>query len=248
MKSFDTVFLDLDGTITDSAPGILASVRYALRKYQEDSPREYTDAELNFFIGPPLVDSFEKLLSCSHDDALKCLAWYRQFYTGQIQGAALPGMLMNSVYPGIPELLGRLRKAGVKIVLATAKPEVYARRILEHYDLAKFFDFIHGATLEESRNKKHQVIAWALAHSGDVGRVVMVGDRENDITGAKVNGLSSIGVLWGYGSEAELREAGADMICAKVEDFFRSALENPSLWANLKNIAIALPAANRSAK
>ena len=233
MNRYDTVFLDLDGTVTDSAPGILASVRYALGKY---GARENSDAELNFFIGPPLVDSFEKLLGCSHEDALQCLAWYREFYSGQIREPAssgshdskrttarishLPGMLMNSVYPGIPELLGRLRAAGVKIALATAKPEVYARRILEHFDLAKYFDFIHGATLEESRNKKHQVIAWALEHSGDVGRVVMVGDRENDITGAKVNNLPSIGVLWGYGSEAELREAGADRICGKAEELF----------------------------
>ena len=224
-----TVFFDLDGTITDSAPGILASVRYALEKYHlatnlTDTPTHCTgtpthctasdltsptsaasDISLNFFIGPPLIDSFQKYLACSHSDALQCLAWYRQFYTGasdvqpstfNLQPSHLPGMLMNSVYPGVVETLVRLRADDVKIVLATAKPEVFARRILEHFDLAKYFDFIHGATLDEGRNKKAQVIAWALTHSGDIGEVVMVGDRADDILGAKANDIPVIGALW----------------------------------------------------
>ena len=217
---YDRVFFDLDGTITDSAPGILASVRYALRKYDEQAAasgacavREPSDGELNFFIVPPLVDSFRKLLGCGPEAANRCLMWYREFYTGG-------GMLMNRVYPGVPEMLAELRRDGARLVLATAKPEVYARRILEHFGLAESFDYIHGATLDEERNQKHQVIAWALENSGGPGRTVMVGDRENDITGAKVNGLPSIGVLWGYGSEAELREAGADIICGKAEELF----------------------------
>ena len=216
--NYDTVFFDLDGTITDSAPGILASVRYALIKFEgvgEGKGREWSDEELNFFIGPPLIDSFSKLLGCGEEEAKRCLKWYREFYTGE---TAACGMLMNSVYPGIPETLGKLRRLGVKVVLATAKPEVYARRILEHFDLVEYFDYIHGATLDEGRNKKHQVIAWALEHSGELGRVVMVGDRENDISGAKINNLPSIGVLWGYGDESELKEAGADYIVKDTEN------------------------------
>ena len=222
---FDTVFWDLDGTITDSAPGILASVRYALEKVgrcEGEKVREYTDEELNFFIGPPLIDSFRKLLECDDETSRQCLKWYREFYTGSTfnlqHSTSLPGMLMNSVYPGVPETLAALKAAGVKNVLATAKPEVFAKKILEHFDLARYFDFIHGATLDESRNKKHQVIAWAFENSGDVGRVVMVGDRENDVGGAKVNSIPSIGVLWGYGDEKELTEAGADRLIAKPEE------------------------------
>ena len=237
-----TVFFDLDGTITDSAPGILASVRYALEKYRTSTSTHCTasdltsptsvasDTSLNFFIGPPLIDSFQKYLACSHSDALQCLAWYRQFYTGasdvqpstfNLQPSHLPGMLMNSVYPGVVETLVRLRESGVKIVLATAKPEVYARQILEHFDLAKYFDFIHGATLDEGRNKKAQVIAWALTHSGDIGEVVMVGDRADDILGAKANDIPVIGALWGYGSEEELRTAGASVFAETINEVFK---------------------------
>lgn len=202
---YDTAFFDLDGTVTDSAPGILASVRHAISKWRGESgeeSREYSDAELNFFIGPPLVDSFEKLLGCPREEALKCLGYYRERFEPI-------GLYENSVYPGVPELLKALRGAGVRTVLATAKPELFARRILDHFGLTGLFDAIHGATMDEGRNTKTAVISWALGHSGEVGRVVMVGDRADDVKGAAANGLPPIGVLWGYGSETELAAAGA---------------------------------------
>lgn len=206
---FDTVFFDLDGTVTDSAPGILAAVRFALNRRSEElgvKSEEFSDEDLRCFIGPPLIDTFQTFIPCSHGDAEKCLMWYREYFRPK-------GIYENSVYPGVVELLETLKSRGVKIVLATAKPEPFARIILDHFGLTKYFDAIHGATMDEGRNKKHLVIAWALEHSGDVGRVIMVGDRENDVSGAKVNGLDCIGALWGYGSEAELREAGVAYLC-----------------------------------
>ena len=211
---YDTVFFDLDGTVTDSAPGILNSVRFALCRHFEALGvvgREYSDSELNRFIGPPLIDTFQSFLPCSHAEAEKCLRWYREYFRPK-------GIYENSVYPGIIELFMALRSRGVRIVLATAKPEPFARIILDHFGLTGYFAAIHGATMDEGRNKKHQVIAWALTHSGEIGRVIMVGDRENDVSGAKANGLDCIGVLWGYGCKRELTDAGASRLCSSPQE------------------------------
>ena len=205
---FDTVLFDLDGTLTDSGPGILNSVEYALRKYGRTG---YRREELVPFIGPPLVESFESFIPCSHEDALKCLAYYREYFTDK-------GLYENSVYPGVEEMLAELKRRGYRIALATAKPEVFARKILDHFDLTKYFDAIHGATLDEKRNHKADVIAWALTHTPGLVRAVMVGDRENDVSGAKVNNLDVIGVLYGYGDRAELETAGAKTIIERPED------------------------------
>ena len=204
---FDTIFFDLDGTITDSAPGILNSVEYALKKYGR---LDYKREELNPFIGPPLIESFEKFIPCSHEDAVKCLGFYRERF-------ADIGIFENAVYPGVVGMLEELKEKGMKIVLATAKPELFARKILTHFKIDGYFDFIHGATMDEQRNTKIAVIDWALGHSGEVGNVIMVGDRENDISGAKANNLPSIGVLWGYGDIAELQAAGADYIVNDIK-------------------------------
>lgn len=204
----ETVLFDLDGTITDSAPGILDSIEYALTQYGCGS---YKRADLYRFVGPPLIESFMSFIPCSREDAEKCLVWYREFYTRE-------GMFRNVVYPGVVETLSALRARGVKIALATAKPEVYARRILDHFELTPLFDGIYGATLEEGRNRKDQVVAWALSHLPDPSRVIMVGDRADDVKGAAANGLSCIGALWGYGGEQELRAAGALRLATSMND------------------------------
>ena len=225
---YNTVFFDLDGTITDSAPGILASVRYSLSCYfAAGAQREFSDEELNFFIGPPLVDSFVKLLGCDVETAKNCVGWYREYYTGKLRGT-LPGMLINRVYEGVEEALAQLRAGGVKICLATAKPEPFARRILEHFGLTRYFDFIHGATLDEARNRKAQVIEWALGHSGEIGAAIMVGDRADDVRGAAANGLETIGALWGYGGKCELTEAGAAALCNNILDAAHVILHVPN--------------------
>ncbi len=121
----------------------------------------------------------------------------------------------------MPELLGRIKESGRKIVLATSKPEEFAARILEHFDLMQYFDVVAGASMDEKRNKKGDVIAYAMQKGGFTAEdAVMIGDREHDIFGAKENGLPSIGVLFGYGSEDELKKAGADYIAASVEEIF----------------------------
>lgn len=143
----------------------------------------------------------------------------RLWFTENISGKK--GIFENEVYEGVPELLGRIKESGRKIVLATSKPEEFAVRILEHFDLIQYFDVVAGASMDEKRNKKGDVIKYAMEKGGiSVEGTVMIGDREHDIFGAKENGLASIGVLFGYGSEDELKKAGADYIASSVEDIF----------------------------
>ena len=205
---FDTILLDLDGTLTDSGPGILNSVAYALDKFGRTG---YTREQLRPFIGPPLIESFKGFIPCSHDEAVRCLGYYREYFTSK-------GMFENSVYPGVKETLKELKRRGYSLVLATAKPELFSRQILDYFGLTEYLDAIHGATLDEKRNRKEQVIAWALGHTPGIGKAVMVGDRENDISGAKANALKSIGVLYGYGDRRELESAGADWIIERPHE------------------------------
>ena len=206
---YDYLLFDLDGTLTDPEEGITNSVAYALKKWGievEDKKELYT------FIGPPLSASFAKYYGFSEEDSLKCVEYYREYF-GDI------GIFENKVYDGIHELLTELKASGKILVLATSKPEQYAKRILEHFDLAKYFDYVSGASMDESRNKKDAVIRYAIeSFDIDVSRAVMIGDREHDILGAKANSLHSIGVLYGYGDRAEHEAAGADYIAETVDD------------------------------
>lgn len=208
---FKTILFDLDGTLTDPAEGITNSVAYALEKYGikvEDRKSLYT------FIGPPLNDSFMKYYGFSAEKAMDAIMVYREYFREK-------GIFENEVYDGIPELLARIKETGRKIVLATSKPEEFAVRILEHFDLMKYFDVVAGASMDEKRNKKGDVIKYAMEKGGFTAEeAVMIGDREHDIYGAKENGLMSIGVLFGFGSEDELKQAGADYIAASVEEIF----------------------------
>lgn len=210
---YNTVLFDLDGTLTDSGNGITKSVAHALKKYGIENPEMET---LRKFVGPPLVASFQKYYSFSEEQANEAVSYYREYYT-------VKGIYENEVYPGVEEFLMQLRKSGRKLVVATAKPEKFARIVLEHFELAKYFDLIAGATLDQSRINKTQVITYALEQFQitDLSQAVMVGDREDDINGAKANGLDSIGVLYGYGSRAELETAGATWIAEQVEDIWK---------------------------
>lgn len=210
---YDIVLFDLDGTLTDPGEGITNSVAYALNKFcitVEDN------AELYCFIGPPLIDSFMKYYNMSYEDGLKAVDYYREYF-------GVTGIFENRVFDGIHELLTEIKESGRKISLATSKPEVYAKRILEHFDLAKYFDFVGGATMDESRSKKSDVIAYTLdkLNVTDKSKVVMVGDRHHDIEGANVNDLDSIGVLFGYGDRDELKTAGAKYIAETVNDIMK---------------------------
>ncbi len=210
MKNYDFLLFDLDGTLTDPGEGITNSVSYALGKWGiEVSDKR----DLYCFIGPPLSASFKKYYGFSEGDAIKSVEYYREYFRDR-------GIFENKVYEGIPELLGTLKKSGKTLILATSKPEKFAKQILDHFDLAKYFEFVAGASMDESRNKKADVIRYALEMSGidDPSRALMIGDREQDVTGAKLNGLDSLGVLYGYGDRAELTEACATYIAETVED------------------------------
>ena len=208
---YNVILFDLDGTLTDPGEGITNSVAYALKKYGI----EVTDRKsLYSFIGPPLSDSFMKYYGFSEEKAMQAIQFYREYFREK-------GIFENEVYEGIPQLLERIKKSGRKIVLATSKPEEFALSILEHFDLMKYFDVVAGASMDEKRNRKGDVIKYAL-EKGVFGKdsTVMIGDREHDIFGAKENSLASIGVLYGYGSREELEKAGADYIAENVEDIF----------------------------
>ncbi len=210
---YDYLLFDLDGTLTDPAIGITNSVMHALRKCGiEVSDR----SELFCFIGPPLSASFKKYYGFSDEDALVCVEYYREYFRDR-------GIFENKVYDGIPELLEQLKNEGKTLILATSKPESFAKQILEYFDLEKYFDLIVGASMDESRNKKEDVIRYALttANISDLKKVVMIGDREQDIIGAKINCLDSIGVLYGYGDLNEHTLAGATYIAEEVIDILQ---------------------------
>ena len=210
---FDTILFDLDGTLTDPGEGITNSVAYALKKFDMDVSDK---RELYKFIGPPLKDSFMKYYGFDEGDSERAISYYREYFRDT-------GIFENQVYEGIEDMLSRLHAEGKRLVLATSKPEEFAVRILEHFDLKKYFTVVAGASMDSSRSKKGDVIAYAisLCESFDKYTAVMVGDREHDIIGAKENGLKSIGVLYGYGDEAELKTAGADYIVPAPEDILK---------------------------
>ncbi len=202
-------FFDLDGTLTDSAEGIINSVIYALSTYGiEENDRE----ALRSFVGPPLGDSFMKRYGFSKEKAEEAVSRFRVRFSSI-------GIFENALYDGICDVLGALKARGERVILATSKPEVFAHRILEHFNLAKYFDFICGANLEEnSRMEKEEVLLYALQISGaDPKKSYMIGDRKYDIEAGRKLGVSTVGVLYGYGSRQELEAAGADVICATVE-------------------------------
>ena len=210
---YDIVLFDLDGTLTDPGEGITNSVAYALNKFNITVDDR---KELYNFIGPPLINSFMKYYSMNYDDGLKAVEYYREYF-------GVTGIFENTMFDGIPELLESIKKSGRKISLATSKPEQYAIRILEHFGLTKYFDFIGAATMDESRSKKADVIAFTLNNLGvvDKSKVVMIGDRHHDIEGAIQNGLDSIGVLFGYGDRDELETSGATYIAETINDIIK---------------------------
>lgn len=210
MREYNYILFDLDGTLTEPAEGITNSVKYALEKYGISG---VTTEELLKFIGPPLHDSFIEFYDFSEEDATKAVAYYREYF-------AEKGIFENKVFDQIPELLEKLKEKGKKLIVATSKPEKFTDQILEHFDLKKYFDFVAGATMDNSRTKKADIIQYALEYAQirDSDKVIMIGDRKYDINGAAVNHIDSIGVLYGYGTKEELTKAGATYIVASVEE------------------------------
>lgn len=220
MKQY--LLFDLDGTLTDPMVGITSSVQYALEKFGIHV--RYLK-ELIPFIGPPLAESFQKFYGFSKEDAEKAIQYYREYY-------APKGIFENEVYEGIPEMLAHLTEAGFTLLVATSKPTVFARKVLKHFGMEDYFSFVGGSELDGSRTKKAEVISYILKTCGiEAKEAIMIGDRRHDIEGGKACGLESIGVLYGYGTEQELTEAGADHIIrtvAELEDYLRNQGENPA--------------------
>jgi phosphoglycolate phosphatase len=204
------LFFDLDGTLTDSRPGIMASMRHAMTAIGREAP---ADHDLLRFIGPPTHDAFPELLGSSdHELNTRTIAIYRERY------AAL-GLFENSVYPGVAAGLAALHDAGYPLCVVTSKPEVFANRIIDHFELRQFFKHVYGSELNGERSHKGELIAHVLASEGLTGADAwMFGDRMHDIRGAKQNAVRVAGVLWGYGSRDELAEAGADSIFETMPD------------------------------
>lgn len=207
---YNTILFDLDGTLTDPGLGITNSVAHALAKWDIHVADR---TSLYKFIGPPLADSFAKYYGFSPEDCTRAIEAYREYFRDR-------GLYENEVYPGIPELLAALRQAGKTVAVATSKPEEFAIRILKHFDLDHCFDLIAGATMDGSRSRKADVIAYALEKLDhpDLSQTIMIGDREQDILGARQIGIASIGVLYGYGDRPEHEKAGANYIAETVED------------------------------
>lgn len=203
------VLIDLDGTLTDSAPGIISCVRHALTEMGRECP---DDAALRHFIGPPLHESFRAILGSDDPGPLATvIELYRQQFSER-------GLFENAVYPGIPAALEALRERGADMYVATSKPLPYAERIIRHFGLTKYFGAVYGSGFDGTLSNKAELIAHILkAESLSPETTCMVGDRSHDIVGAKANGVRPIGVLWGYGSRDELVAAGAAVLCPQPE-------------------------------
>lgn len=227
---FKYILFDLDGTLTDPKIGITTCVQYALKAFGIEEP----DLDkLECFIGPPLKDSFKQFYGMNDEQAQQATAKYRERFV-------VTGLFENEIYPGVPEMLRQIKQSGKKISIASSKPTELVKRILEHFDIAQYFDYVVGSEMDGRRSKKEEVVEEALrllladtsdsknevsGESGVLDRsviikedIAMVGDRKFDIEGAKAFGLTSVGVSFGYAPEGELEEAGAEYIVDTVTE------------------------------
>lgn len=218
---YDTILFDLDGTLTDPGEGVTNSVAYALEKR---GIHVADHRELYCFIGPPLHVSFQTFYGFTAEEATHAIVDYREYYRDR-------GIYENVVYDGMEDVLRTLQAAGKTLAVATSKPEVFARRVLEHFHLNGYFDVIAGASMDTSRTAKSDIITYALAEltakagkAPDPKKTLMIGDRSHDIHGAANNGLDSMGILYGYGDRAEMEEAQATYIAETVADILPIAL------------------------
>jgi len=211
-----SVLLDLDGTLIDSQPGILASCLAALRALGHQ-PDETLD--IKRFIGPPLEEMMQVLLRSYGDDRTgEAVLAYRRHYGDS-------GLLGSVPYPGIGESLKEMQQAGLRIYLATSKRETFARRILDHLEFTTYFDGIHGSVPGGALDHKPELLAHILSeHDLPSSRSLMVGDRRHDISGAHAVGMRGLGVLWGYGTRDELEIASADQLVESTADLARTVV------------------------
>jgi len=204
------ILFDMDGTLTDSGEGIIRCMGNALARLGREVPPA---AELTRYVGPPLADTFRRLLD-TRDEALvqRAVELYRERFR-------TTGIFENRLYPGIPEGLAALRAMGHRLWVATTKVQLFARQVVDQFGLAPYFAGVYGAELNGERADKGELIRHLLASEGIAApEAVMVGDRKHDILGARENGLRAIGIGWGYGSPEELAAAGPDAIVGTMEE------------------------------
>lgn len=202
------ILFDLDGTLTNSAEGIVNSVKYAMQRLGRPLP---PDVELPRFIGPPLADSFKQVCALPDADIPHAIAVFREYF-------AEKGMFENELYPGIRRLLPELRRTGHRLFVATNKLEHFAVKILEHFEVLEHFTAVAGSQLDGPAQDKGGIIRRLVgAHGILPASAVMVGDREHDMLGARQNGMASIGVLYGFGTRQELTDAGAGHLASSVK-------------------------------
>lgn len=204
-----SIFFDLDGTLTDSGEGIINCAAVTLEHFGIPVPSR---EEIRVIVGPPLRESFLKF-GVSADQLPEAISVYRSRYN-------TIGKFENFPYPGIPELLAKLKAQGCKLYVATSKPETTSVEILEHFGLASFFEIIAGAAADGLRDTKSQVIAYLLEQTGDLDEIIMVGDTVFDVIGAAAHNIPTIGVSWGYGEAEDLRSAGAAAIAHSTDELF----------------------------
>lgn len=217
MPRFDSVLFDLDGTLTDPFEGIAASICHAMKRLGHEPPSE---DELKSAIGPPLRQSLGRFLHTDDTTRMaEALNLYRERYS-------ITGLFENRVYPGVLEMLGSLNASGFRLFVATSKPASFARRIIDRFEMAQYFQGVYGAELNGALENKRDLLRFLLdSERLDASSAVMVGDRSQDMAGAKANSLCTVGVLWGYGSREELRESGADAIFGSPSEVVRFVME-----------------------
>ncbi|GGG86678.1 HAD family hydrolase [Paenibacillus radicis (ex Gao et al. 2016)] len=209
MGKMKTILFDLDGTLTDPKLGITSGVQYALSKF--DIHVDNLDT-LEPFIGPPLTETFQELYGLSEEQSQQGIAYYREYFADR-------GMYENELYPGMHELLGGLKERGVSVCMATSKPTFFAEKIADYFDIGRYFDFIGGSNLDNTRTDKAEVIQHVLETQGiDPSETIMIGDRKHDVIGARKNGIPSIAVGYGYGRDEELRLAEPAYRAATVDE------------------------------
>ncbi|MGD6888506.1 HAD family hydrolase [Bacillus mobilis] len=215
---YTTFLFDLDGTLTDPKEGIVNSVLYALKKIGIE---ELHVSELDSFIGPPIQQSFLERYNMNEGEVERAVFYFREYLKQS-------GLFENNVYEGIPDLLQQLKSSDNRLFVATSKPTIFAKQVLEHFQLTDYFEDIIGSNLDGTRIKKEEIIAHILQKNEDLNQenIVMIGDRKHDIIGANHNGISSIGVLYGYGSEIELTEVGATHIVNDVKELHHFCVDS----------------------
>ncbi len=216
MKKYDVIAFDLDGTLTNPERGLVAAFEYALGKMKID----YGERDsLKRFIGPPLYEEWQKVFGISAEKSAEALLVFREFYS-------VYGWWDNEIYDGIKDMLRALKSSGKRIILATSKPEHFAVKILDLFEISEYFDFIGGAASDKTRDRKCEVLEYSLESIGNPPKesCILVGDRKYDAEGARFVGIDSMGVLWGHGSRGEIESCGFDFIASTPSELLEFLL------------------------